>query len=271
MDREYFTVPKGRTIMQVFAIPDLPEFHAGGDIAAEIENRTEITDDDIVLIASTIVSKVEDRGADLSSFEVGKRAKEIADRLGSIHETTVDPQFVQAVLDESVDLLMQAPFMLTETKFGHIGVNAGIDRSNTGESDILLLPEAPSESAKRIRSAFSTDPAVIVTDTSGRPFRTAQRGVAIGWAGIPATRDWRGEVDRDDHELEVTVECVIDELAAAANLVTGEGADGLPVAVVRDFTFGEHGSTEDLFRDPAGDYVRQALKQWEYREQADSA
>ena len=252
--------------MHIFAVPDLPEFQPGEDIAAAIEDRTEIKDDDVVLIASTIVSKVEDRRADLSTFEPGERATKISKRLESIHGEEVDARFVQAVLNESVELLTEAPFMLTETKFGHIGVNAGIDRSNTGDTDILLLPEAPSESAKRIRESFSSNPAVIVTDTSGRPFRTAQRGVAIGWDGIPATRDWRGEIDRDDHELEVTVECVIDELAAAANLVTGEGDDGLPVAVVRDFTFGDHGSTDDLYREPSGDYVRQALEEWEYEE-----
>ena len=250
--------------MRVFAVPDLPEFRPGDDIATAIEDRTDIRDDDVVLVASTIVSKVEDRRADLTSYEPGDRAVSISNRLEAIHGDAVNPQFIQAVLEESQEILTEAPFMLTRTGFGHIGVNAGIDRSNTGDMDILLLPEAPSESAARIRSSFSSNPAVIVTDTSGRPFRTAQRGVAIGWDGIPATRDWRGEVDRDNHELEVTVECVIDELSAAANLVTGEGDDGLPVAVVRDFSFGDHGSTDELFRTESSDYVRQALKEWDY-------
>jgi len=88
---------------------------------------------------------------------------------------------------------MEAPFLLTETRFGHVGVNAGIDRSNTGDADILLLPKRPSESAERIQSKLDADVAVVVTDTSGRPFRHGQRGVALGWVGMPASRDWRGD------------------------------------------------------------------------------
>ncbi|MFB6149068.1 MAG: coenzyme F420-0:L-glutamate ligase [Halobacteriales archaeon] len=250
--------------MRVFAVPDLPEFERGDSIAAAIEDRTEIRDGDVVCVASTVVSKVEGRTASLEDFDSGPRAEAIAERLGRIHDDTVDPRFVQAVLEGSEDLLTEAPFVLTRTPVGHVGVNAGVDRSNTGGTDLLLLPTAPMESAERIRAAFDADPAVIVTDTSGRPFRTGQRGVAIGWAGIPATRDWRGETDRDGHELEVTVEAVVDELAAAANLVTGEGDDGLPVAVIRDFTFGAHDSTDRLFRREASDYVRAALEEWEY-------
>ncbi|MFW5900707.1 MAG: coenzyme F420-0:L-glutamate ligase [Halodesulfurarchaeum sp.] len=252
--------------MKIFAVPDLPEFRQGDGIAKAIEDRTEIRDDDVVCIASTIVSKVEGHSFDLDAFDPTPRARSLSRRLGAIHGEQIDARFIQAVLEESEEFLLEAPFLLTVTGFGHVGVNAGIDRSNTGSSDILLLPEAPSESAARIRDGFAADPAAIVTDTSGRPFRTAQRGVAIGWAGIPATRDWRGEPDRDEHELEVTVEAVVDELAAAANLVTGEGNDGLPVAVVRDFEFGEHDSTEELFRSESTDYVRKALLEWEYEQ-----
>ncbi|ERG89655.1 MAG: hypothetical protein J07HX5_01826, partial [halophilic archaeon J07HX5] len=94
--------------------------------------------------------------------------------------------------------------------------------------------------------------------------RYGQRGVALGWAGLPAARDWRGEHDRDGRELSVTVQAVVDELAAAANLVTGEGAGGTPVAVVRDWTFGDHAGSDQLFRDPADDLIRTALREWSY-------
>jgi coenzyme F420-0:L-glutamate ligase/coenzyme F420-1:gamma-L-glutamate ligase len=250
--------------MHVFAVPDLPEFTNGDAIAAKIEANSDIRDDDVVCIASTIVSKVEGRAANLSSFDPSPRADRISQRLTSIHGNDVDPRFIQAIIQDSTELITEAPFILSKTEFGHIGVNAGIDRSNTGSNDLLLLPNDPSRSAAQIREAFSADPAVIVTDTSGRPFRTAQRGVAIGWAGIPATRDWRGEIDRDGHELEVTVESVIDELSAAANLVTGEGNGGFPVAVIRDFEFGEHDSTDTLYRAESNDIVRSALKEWKY-------
>jgi coenzyme F420-0:L-glutamate ligase/coenzyme F420-1:gamma-L-glutamate ligase len=103
---------------------------------------------------------------------------------------------------------------------------------------------------------------VVVTDTSGRPFRHGQRGVALGWAGIYASRDWRGERDRGGRELSATVQSVVDELAGAANLVTGEGDGGTPVAVVRDFEFGDHAGSDNLFRDVENDVVRRALREW---------
>ncbi|WP_276299928.1 coenzyme F420-0:L-glutamate ligase [Halorussus lipolyticus] len=252
--------------MDVFAVPGLPEVRPGDDLASLIAERTDLRDDDVLLVASTVVSKAEDRRADLADFPAGPRAKEIAERLEDISGEEKDPRFAQAVLEESTELIMEAPFLLTATKFGHVGVNAGIDRSNVGdgERDLLLLPERPGESADRIRRNLDADPAVIVTDTSGRPFRHGQRGVALGWSGMPASRDWRGEEDRDGHELEVTVEAVVDELAATANLVTGEGDDGLPVAVVRDWEFGNHEGSDNLYRDVDGDFVRQALRGWEF-------
>jgi coenzyme F420-0:L-glutamate ligase/coenzyme F420-1:gamma-L-glutamate ligase len=252
--------------MDVFAVPGLPEVRPGDDLASLIAERTDLRDDDVLAVASTVVSKAEDRRADLSDFPAGPRATELADRLAGISGEEKDPRFAQAVLEESTEIIMEAPFLLTATKFGHVGVNAGIDRSNVGDgdSDLLLLPERPSESADRIRRNLDADPAVVVTDTSGRPFRHGQRGVALGWSGIPASRDWRGERDRDGHELEVTVEAVVDELAAAANLVTGEGDDGLPVAVVRDWEFGDHEGSDNLYRDVDGDFVRQALRGWEF-------
>jgi coenzyme F420-0:L-glutamate ligase/coenzyme F420-1:gamma-L-glutamate ligase len=249
--------------MDVFAVPDLPEVRPGDSLAALIRDRVDLRPDDVICVASTVVSKAEDRIADLDSFEAGPRAREVAARLERATGDEKDPRFAQAVLEESTDLLMEAPFLLTETRFGHVTVNAGIDRSNVPGGDLLLLPERPGESAARVEAGVDAD-RVVVTDTCGRPFRHGQRGVAIGWAGMPAARDWRGEHDRDGRELEVTVQAVVDELAAAANLVAGEGAGGTPAVVVRDFAFGDHAGSDALFRDVEGDFVRQALRGWSY-------
>ncbi|GGL68942.1 coenzyme F420-0:L-glutamate ligase [Halocalculus aciditolerans] len=250
--------------MYVNAVPGLPEIDAGDDLAALIEEHGDVHDGDVLCVASTVVSKAEGRAYALDDFPPSPRAREIAARLEEVTGDEKDPRFAQAVLEESMELAIEAPFLLTETRFGHVGVNAGIDRSNTGGADLLLLPERPSESAERIREGIDADVAVVVTDTCGRPFRHGQRGVAIGWAGISASRDWRGETDRDGHELAVTVESVVDELASAANLVTGEGDGGDPVVVVRDWAFGDHDGSDNLFRELDGDFVRQALREWEF-------
>ncbi|MFB6303022.1 MAG: coenzyme F420-0:L-glutamate ligase [Haloferacaceae archaeon] len=251
--------------MELFAVPDLPEVRAGDDIAALVADRVDLRPDDVVCVASTVVSKAEGRAADLADFPAGPRAEEIAARIGEMTDEEKDPRFAQAVLEESTEIIMEAPFLLTETRFGHIGVNAGIDRSNVPDADLLLLPERPAESAARLRGGLAAD-RVIVTDTCGRPFRHGQRGVAIGWAGLPASRDWRGEPDRDGRELDVTVENVVDELAAAANLVGGEGAGGRPVVVVRDFEFGDLAGSDEHFRAVEDDLVRQALREWSVEE-----
>ncbi|MFC7214278.1 coenzyme F420-0:L-glutamate ligase [Saliphagus sp. GCM10025334] len=254
--------------MELNAVPDLPEIRPGDDLAGLVADRIDLEAGDVLTVASTVVSKAEGRAADLADFPAGPRAREIATRLEGIADEEKDPRFAQAVLEESTELVMEAPFLLTETRFGHVCVNAGIDRSNVPDHDLLLLPKRPTASAERIRTGLLErgieDVAVIVTDTCGRPFRHGQRGVALGWDGMPASRDWRGEHDRDGRELGVTVQSVVDELASAANLVTGEGAGGTPTVVVRDWDFGDHGGSDALFRDLEGDFVRQALREWRY-------
>ncbi|MFC6836717.1 coenzyme F420-0:L-glutamate ligase [Halomarina ordinaria] len=248
--------------MEVFAVPDLPEIRAGDDLASLVEERVELRADDVVCVASTVVSKAEGRTMDLADVTAGERARAVAERLEAVTGEAKDPRFAQVVLEESSALLLEAPFLLTQTRFGHVTVNAGIDRSNVPEADLLLLPEDPTASARALSESLGTP--VVVTDTCGRPFRHGQRGVAIGWAGLPASRDWRGERDRDGRELGVTVEAVVDELAAAANLVSGEGSGGTPVVVVRDFDFGDHAGSDALFRAREDDLVRQALEEWEF-------
>ncbi len=250
--------------MELHAVADLPEIRPGDDLAALVAERVDLDSGDVLTIASTVVSKAEGRAADLEDFPASPRAREIATRLEELTGERKDPRFAQAVLEESTELLMQAPFLLTETRFGHVCVNAGIDRSNVPGHDLLLLPRNPTASAERIRAGLPADVPVIVTDTCGRPFRHGQRGVAIGWAGMPASRDWRGECDRDGRELGVTVQSVVDELASAANLVTGEGADGTPAVVVRGWEFGALEGSNELFREIETDFVRQALRRWHY-------
>jgi coenzyme F420-0:L-glutamate ligase/coenzyme F420-1:gamma-L-glutamate ligase len=248
--------------MEAFAVEGLPEIHAGDDLAALIEERVEFESGDVLCLASTVVSKAEGRKADLSEFPASDRADAIAERLEAITGEKKDPRFAQAVLAESEELIIEAPFLLSVTRFGHVTVNAGIDRSNVPGAELLLLPEDPTASAERLSEALGVP--VVITDTSGRPFRYGQRGVAIGWAGLPAARDWRGEADRDGRELDVTVQAVVDELAAAANLVAGEGGGGTPAVVVRDWAFGDHAGSDLLFRTESDDLVREALREWEF-------
>jgi len=238
--------------MQGFLIYGLPDIKSGDDLASLVESRFELQNGDILCIASTVVAKSEDRFRRLEDYEPSQRAVRVAQALSK------DPRFVQAVLDESEDILLERPFLLSVTKFGHIGVNAGIDQSNVGEGRILLLPENPSASAEKIRKKLSKDCAVIITDTCGRPFRCGVTGTAVGWSGIAALRDWRGEPDIHGRTLEITLEAIVDEIAGMANMLMGEAADATPAAVFRGLRYSRSGGS--IFRPRGLDVIRHHLK-----------
>jgi coenzyme F420-0:L-glutamate ligase/coenzyme F420-1:gamma-L-glutamate ligase len=243
---------KGGNPVSCYLVAGMPVINEGDDLAALIDSLFELQDGDVICIASTVVAKSEGMFRNLEDYQPSQKAAHIAEAIGK------DPRFVQAVFDESKEVLLEKPFILSVTKFGHIGVNAGIDQSNVGEGKILLLPQHPQASAQKIRSKLSKDCAVIITDTCGRPFRCGVTGVAIGWSGIAALRDWRGERDIHGKQLEITQEAVIDEIAGMANLLMGEAGDGMPVAVIRGLKYS--GSGGQLFMPEEKDVIRSRLK-----------
>lgn len=150
--------------------------------------------------------------------------------------------------------------IIAETEHGFICANAGVDRSNAEPGTMILLPEDPDRSAHRIRvrleQSFGIDIPVIVSDTFGRPWRRGLTDIAIGVSGLEAVIDLRGTNDWAGRELEVTEIAVVDELAAAADLVMGK-ADGIPAALIRGYEGprGE-GRGSDLVRAPEEDMFR---------------
>ncbi|MDM7935474.1 MAG: coenzyme F420-0:L-glutamate ligase [Methanothrix sp.] len=237
---------------RVYPLLGLPVIEEGDDIASLVRSGFSLRDGDVVCIASTIVAKAEGRLRHLEDYHPGQRARSIASAIGK------DPRFVQAVLEESSSVLLERPFLLVATRFGHVCVNAGIDQSNVGGGRILLLPEDPCRSADRIRAGLQRDCAVIITDTCGRPFRCGVAGVAIGWSGIGAQRDWRGRPDIFGRELEITREAIVDEIAGMANLAMGEAGDGIPAVVVRGLEYPRSGGT--VFLPEEKDVIRPRLR-----------
>nr|QNO49989.1 coenzyme F420:L-glutamate ligase [Methanosarcinales archaeon ANME-2c ERB4] len=241
-----------------FTVPDIPLVKEGDDLAEIICKNVRLCDRDIVVIASTVVAKAEGRVTELAAIVPSDRAITIAERNES------DSRLVQAVLDESEEIIMESPFLLVKTRNGNICVNAGIDGSNIDSGRIILLPEDSDRSAKNIRedicSMTNKIVSVIITDTNGRAFRDGQIGVAIGISGITPTWDWRGSCDLFGNVLEVANEAVVDEIAAAANLLFGEGSDGTPAVVIRGLDFyAEAEGIRDLYFLESEDLVRDAL------------
>ncbi|SAI88825.1 F420-0:gamma-glutamyl ligase [Methanoculleus bourgensis] len=242
--------------IQVIGVQGLPLIRKGDDLPALICERVTFEDGDILTIASSVYSKAKGFTRDLATITPSADAVRIAAK------TKEDPRFVQAVLDSSSDILLEHPFILSEVPSGHIGVRAGVDHSNIEDGRIIILPPDPMGAAAEIRDAIQRitkkDVRVIITDTCGRSFRRGQTGIAIGWAGMTAINDYRGDTDLFGHVLEITEEAVVDEIAAFANFLMGESHQGVPAVVFRNCrVWNGH---DAVYFTPEEDIVRAALK-----------
>lgn len=225
------------------AIPDIPLIAPGDPLAKIIYDRAiaagmALQSGDVLVIAQKIVSKSENRYADLRSITPSARAREIA----AVVEK--DPRFVEAVLQEASDIVRyQKNVLIVAHRIGVVMANAGIDQSNIDHADgaekILLLPQDPDASAERLRTELlalsGADVAIIINDSVGRAWRNGITGIAIGVAGLTALQDLRGEPDLFGRRLEVTEVATADELAAAGSLLQGQGSQGQPVVLIRGF------------------------------------
>jgi coenzyme F420-0:L-glutamate ligase/coenzyme F420-1:gamma-L-glutamate ligase len=249
--------------IKIIPIEKMPLITEGDRLADLIVNATEkqgtpIQERDIVVITHKIVSKTEGDFVNLETVSPSEKAKEIARKTGK------DPAFVEAVLRETKEIVRVGPnSLITENRNGVICANAGIDKSNVeGEKTIALLPKNPDESARRIRKDIKRltghEIAVIISDTHGRPLRMGEINLAIGVAGIKPTRDRRGEKDLFGYILHLKQTAVADELASAAELVIGQANEGIPVAIIRGYTYTttETASSKDLTRPREVDLFR---------------
>ena len=214
-----------------------------------------LSDDDVLVIAQKIVSKAEGQLVDLAQVQPSARAVELARQLDK------EPALVEVILNESRGIVRSGGrALVVETHHGFICANAGVDQSNVGKNHVALLPKDPDGSARRIREEIrkqtGKQPAVIISDSFGRPWRVGTVDIAVGIAGMKAIKDERGLHDRHGYQLKAAVAAIADEIAAAAELVMGK-RDGVPVVVVRGCeTEKEAGTAKDLLRPIAEDLFR---------------
>ena len=250
------------TLPDVHLIPlaGLPLIGAGADLAAlavEAANAcgAALRDGDILAVAQKVVSKAEGRVVDLATVAPSRRARELAEAVDK------DARLVEVILSESQRVLRHRKGVLIVVhRLGMVMANAGVDASNVGagEDRVLLLPEAPDDSAARLRAGLRTrlgiDVGVVVTDSPGRAWRRGSVNIAIGVAGLAAVVDKRGEPDLFGRPLQATLIGHADQIAAAAGLVQGQAGEGIPMVIVRGVApDGVAGKAADLIRDPAED------------------
>ncbi len=233
--------------LTIHPLRGLPEVSIGDDLpqlllSALATAGLTLTDGDIVVITHKIVSKAEGAVTPLVGGDE-------------------DAIFRQIVLDESTEILRKrGDLVIARTRHGFICANAGVDRSNASPGTVVLLPLDPDRSAHGIRMALEAASgsliAVIVSDTFGRPWRRGLVDVAVGVSGVESLVDLKGTTDTSGRELAVTEIAVVDEIAAAADLVMGK-ADAVPAALLRGLTIASgNGRATDLIRPPGEDLFR---------------
>jgi coenzyme F420-0:L-glutamate ligase/coenzyme F420-1:gamma-L-glutamate ligase len=229
--------------ISIFGVPGLPEIEPGDDLAAMIVDAIagdglELADNDILAVTHKVVSKQE----------------------GRIVEIPTEEAYRAVIAEESVSIIRRrGDLVIAQTRHGFICANAGVDRSNVAAGYALLLPIDPDRSAHRLRTliaqATGVDIGVVITDTFGRPWRRGLVDVAIGVSGVTAINDLKGTTDTHGNELNVTEVNVVDEIAAAADLVMGK-ATGIPVAVIRGLAVSGDGRAADIVRPATEDLFR---------------
>lgn len=218
--------------LQLFALPNLPMVQVGDDLAALLSAamaRAGLAPEpgDVLAIAQKIVSKAEGRSIALASVAPSQAARDLAAQTGK------DARLVELILSESERVVRARPnLIIVKHRLGFVMANAGIDQSNVGEDgQALLLPRDPDASAAALAARLGLP--VVITDSFGRAWRRGTVGVAIGAAGLPALQDLRGRPDLFGRTLMVSITGFADEIAAAAGLVMGQGAEGIPAVLLR--------------------------------------
>ncbi len=214
----------------------------------------------VVVVAQKIVSKAEGRIVYLDDVNPSSRGLKRAALTGK------RPALVELILRAATEVLRARPnVLIVRHRLGYVMANAGIDQSNVagvgGRPVCLLLPEDPEGSARRVRAGVAAlglpAPAVIISDSFGRPWRRGVVNVAIGSSGLPALIDRRGDLDRHRRPLRSTEVAFADALSAAAGIIMGEGDEGIPVVHIggAEWSLPENGAIglirsidEDLFR-----------------------
>jgi len=229
--------------IEITGIEGIPEVTHGDDLVGLMIGALERTGNafavkDILVVTHKVISKQE----------------------GRVVEIPTEEAYRDLIESEAVRIVRRrGDLVIAQTRHGFICANAAVDRSNVADGYALLLPLDPDRSAHRIRSLIGqrtgVDVAVIVTDTFGRPWRRGLVDIAIGVSGIGPILDLRGTTDTHGNRLDVTEIAIVDEVAAAADLVMGK-ASGTPAAIVRGLEVSGDGRATDLVRPPDEDLFR---------------
>lgn len=246
-----------------------------------------LEDGDILVITSKVVSKAYGFLIKLDEINPSKKALKIAKKVNE------NPCFIQAILDNSDEILFVVPFLkLVEEgvinveklsknptkvlkaikKFpciffvrreGQIYSDAGLDSSNHPEGVLSFPPKNPDKIAKEIRSRIlertGKSVAVLISDTEFMPF-LGSLDIARGCSGLQAISKKFGELDRYGKPKFGGADHIAHELACASALLMGQTSESIPVVIVRGYKYvrSEEGISNHQFKLEA---IRRIIKE----------
>ena len=184
------------------------------------------------MISSKYVSNSQGRIIDTANIFTSKQSIQISEKF------KIKPKFAEIVLRESDKIFGGVSGFVITSSDSVLAPNAGIDRSNSDGTKLILYPENPYQVAENLKRKiffeYNIYVGVIIVDSRLMPARVGTVGIAIACAGFEPVNDLRGKQDLDGNPLKVTFQATADNLASIANHKMGEGSESQPIAIIKD-------------------------------------
>ena len=226
-------------MITIEALHNFPKIEKKCNLSAEILRKIKneefnIRDNDILCIASKLISKSEGLFVDLKSINPSQLALCLHQQI-----PRKDPRLIQIIIDQTSDksgkkLQISKNFIGGGLPNGLFLTSAGVDKIDAGTA--IVLPKNCDEIAKRISDdifdQLKVRVAIIITDSDGRIDKKGATQVAVGLYGISGLRKSR-------YEDKTNVETICDMLAASAGLLMGQKGKMLPIVKIHgiDYVF----------------------------------
>jgi len=196
------------------------------------ENSITLQNGDVIVISSKYVARSQGRILDTKSVIDSENANQISKKF------KMKPKFAEIVLRESDKVFGGVSGFIITSSDNVLAPNAGIDKSNSDGTKLILYPENPYDVAENLKRKiffeYLTHVGIIIVDSRLMPARVGTVGVAIACSGLEPVKDLRGELDLDGNPLKVTFQATADNLASIANHKMGEGSESQPIAIIRN-------------------------------------
>ncbi|TET61348.1 MAG: coenzyme F420-0:L-glutamate ligase, partial [Promethearchaeota archaeon] len=192
-------------------------------IVQNIKDRGKsLNEGDIIVIAEKVIATSQGRVIKLSEVkEVSEQAIKLA------VEYDMDERYVELILREASMILGGMTHVILAKVNDFLIANAGIDQSNAGLGNVVLLPKNLKEVVwhywRELRKEFKVNNlGVIIADSRVQPLRKGTIGIAIATAGFEPIEDLKGQPDLFNRPMEITMRAIADDLVSAAQFLLGE-------------------------------------------------